>query len=231
MTHDRTELPSVLTEAETVLLDVDGPVCKVFAGVPASDVARRLRETYVAAHGPHVAAVLDNSDDPLEVIRDAAMRQVPHLSTLETALTSIERQAIKLAEPTPHADEAVSALQGSGFRLAAVSNNGTEAVRQYFADRGLDQIVEPLLGRPTDVRWMKPDPYLLRMALDSVGSTPEAAVFLGDSVTDIEAARAAGTQAIGYANKPEKVQTLKRAGADTIILSMAEIIEALKAAR
>jgi hypothetical protein len=46
---------------------------------------------------------------------------------------------------------------------------------------------------------------------------PAAATFVGDSVTDIEAARAAHTMSIGYTNKPNKTAELMTASADTVI--------------
>jgi len=46
---------------------------------------------------------------------------------------------------------------------------------------------------------------------------PAAATFVGDSVTDIEAARASHTISIGYTNKPSKTAELMTAGADTVI--------------
>ena len=33
----------LIRSANCVLLDFDGPVCSVFSGIPAPDVARRLR--------------------------------------------------------------------------------------------------------------------------------------------------------------------------------------------
>jgi hypothetical protein len=65
----------------------------------------------------------------------------------------------------------------------------------------------------TDPRLMKPDPFLLHEAIDALDGVPEAAVLIGDSTTDIEAARAAGIRVIGYLNKPIKHQTLSHADA------------------
>jgi phosphoglycolate phosphatase len=52
---------------------------------------------------------------------------------------------------------------------------------------------------------------------------------VGDSVTDIEAARAAGVRSIGYANKPGKFGQLTAAGADAVVTEMAALAAALTA--
>jgi phosphoglycolate phosphatase len=52
---------------------------------------------------------------------------------------------------------------------------------------------------------------------------------VGDSTTDVHAARAAGVRAIGYANKPGKRERLARAGADAIVTDMASLVSALPA--
>ncbi|WP_229783494.1 HAD hydrolase-like protein [Pilimelia anulata] len=67
---------------------------------------------------------------------------------------------------------------------------------------------------------MKPDPQPVRNALRLVGSSAGRAVLVGDAVTDIRAARAAGVAAVGYANRPTKRGIL--ASADAVIESMSE---------
>jgi phosphoglycolate phosphatase-like HAD superfamily hydrolase len=52
-------------------------------------------------------------------------------------------------------------------------------------------------------------------------------VLVGDSLTDIEGARAAGVSVVGYANQPWKVEAF--AAADAVITSMGEALPALTA--
>jgi phosphoglycolate phosphatase-like HAD superfamily hydrolase len=48
--------------------------------------------------------------------------------------------------------------------------------------------------------------------------------FVGDSVTDIEAAHSTGTMSIGYANKPGKGERLTAAGADALASHMINLV-------
>ncbi|MFP8884423.1 HAD family hydrolase [Streptomyces mangrovi] len=214
----------ILGASRLVLLDFDGPLCKVFAGLSADTVARRLREAYASAHGPEAAALLSTDDDPLAVVRDAALRDMPHADHLEELLTALEIEAVDQATPTPHAEGALEVLRKDGLRITVVSNNSGTAVSRYVAARGLTEVVPVVIGRERGhVGRMKPAPDMLRLALERQGTSAAEAVMVGDSVTDIQAAQAAGTRSIGYANKPGKADALRDAGADAIIKDMAEL--------
>ena len=52
-------------------------------------------------------------------------------------------------------------------------------------------------------------------------------MLIGDTVTDIQAATAAGVRSIGHANKPDKANVLNDAGADAVATTMDEIASAL----
>ncbi len=53
---------------------------------------------------------------------------------------------------------------------------------------------------------------------------------IGDSLTDVQAAHAAGTTVIAYANKPHKADLFAEAQADTITEDMHAIADALTTA-
>ncbi|WP_269859523.1 HAD family hydrolase [Streptomyces sp. RPT161] len=74
---------------------------------------------------------------------------------------------------------------------------------------------------------MKPDPYSVHRAVRALGKRADECVLIGDSVTDVEAAHAAGVKAIGFANKSHKPEALRAAGADAITSSMGAVAEAL----
>ncbi|MGW1087755.1 HAD family hydrolase [Streptomyces sp. NPDC002596] len=214
----------ILARVESVLLDFDGPICSVFSGLPASEVARRLRNAYEETHGG--AARLVQTDDPLEVVRVAALEGLPYVDELESKLTDLEVTAVDQSAPAPNAQEAIEALHAGGHLLAVVSNNSTAALKRYFAGRGLDRYASPLVGREAiRLSKMKPAPDMLWLALEAHGVAPQDAVLIGDSVTDIHAAQAAGAMSIGYANKPGKTERLHRAGATAVIEDMADLIQ------
>ena len=72
---------------------------------------------------------------------------------------------------------------------------------------------------------MKPNPAPILDAVDALGAKPADAVLVGDSLSDIEGARAAGIKVIGYANRPYKVPAFQHA--DAVIETMEDLYDAL----
>lgn len=93
--------------------------------------------------------------------------------------------------PRPGAVELLAALGARGIGRAMVSNCGRRAVAQVMARFGLDGHLEPTICRD-DLLFLKPHPQGLQRALDALGVAPSQALFVGDSLTDVHAARAAG---------------------------------------
>ncbi|MCX4779868.1 HAD family hydrolase [Streptomyces sp. NBC_01264] len=150
------------------------------------------------------------------------------LAAVEAALTAAEIRAVEVAgNPTPGSVQALRAAHDTGRHVAIVSNNSTECVREYLDQHGIAGVVDEIIGRPPlrpDL--MKPSPYPLLTAASSFGVAPGATVLVGDSVTAIEAARAAGARSVGYANKQPNRASLKEAGADVVVLGMQEVADA-----
>lgn len=73
----------------------------------------------------------------------------------------------------------------------------------------------------------KPDPAMLHAALAETGTAPERAVMIGDTVFDIEMARAAGVAAIGVGWGYHPAANLAAAGAAAVIGTFAELGVAL----
>jgi phosphoglycolate phosphatase-like HAD superfamily hydrolase len=207
-----------------VLFDFDGPICSVFAGYPAPVVARELREQLTRA-----GVDLPQTDDPLEVLRLAAPLGPQVLVEIEDMLIAAERAAALTAAPTRGGEESISACVASGRSAAIVSNNSAAAVVAYLAARGIsspgsDLVVGRQYAKP---HLMKPHPAPVLAVLAAVGVEPGDAVLIGDTVTDVEAAAAAGVLCIGYANKPGKRERLRKAA--VVIDDMGVLAEQLAA--
>jgi hypothetical protein len=64
-------IEQIIKATRHLLLDFDGPVCSIFAGMGADTVARQLRDTLVTAGLPLSVEAFETVD-PLEVFRLAA---------------------------------------------------------------------------------------------------------------------------------------------------------------
>lgn len=216
------QLAAVMAAARFVLLDFDGPVCDVFAGRPARDVADDLRQHLISQLDQQLTGDAATTHDPLMIVR-AVAEIAPHLSSdIDAALRKAELDAVATATLTPGVTAFIEACTRTGRPLAIVSNNSAPAVAEYLHRHDLTGAVQYIAGRdPDDPRRMKPATFLLDQAVTELAADPTATVLVGDSTTDVEAARAAGVLVIGYVNKPKKTRTL--AGADALTTSIDEL--------
>ncbi|AXI71267.1 HAD family hydrolase [Streptomyces cavourensis] len=230
MTHDD-QLLLVLANARVIFFDFDGPVCDVFAGLPAPQVAKQL-SALLASHDSVAAAKAYETDDPIEVLH-IAYEASPELGReVELALTAAEVEAVAVAgPPTAGAVEALQAANSAGRAVAVVSNNSAECVERFVEAHGLGDYISKVIGRPTgQPHLMKPNPFPLITAAELMHMDVTNCTLIGDSLTDIQAAHAAGTTVIGYANKLRKAELFAEAQADAITDDMQNIAHALTTA-
>ena len=222
------ELDTIVSRTRHLLLDFDGPICSIYAGLPAVTVADRLRKLF----GDHVQLPdeIAHTADPLEVFAYAAAVSEDLAARVETEMTNQELAAVATAAPTPYVHEVVTACQDSGRSVAVVSNNSAAAVHTYLARHGLDDRISLVVARTNhDPALLKPSPHLITQAVHALNADPGECTLVGDSVTDVQAVRLASVQSIGYANQPGKRKLLISARAGAIINSLADLALTLRA--
>ncbi|MFF0493439.1 HAD family hydrolase [Nocardia sp. NPDC004068] len=210
---------------QCLLLDFDGPVCGVFAGLPASSAAANLARTLA----PPVPTEVSNFIDPFDVLRYAAEHRREELDEVERHFATIELGAIRQARPTEGAAELIrAAANRPSMCVAIVSNNSVPAINAYLDAHDLrTHITGVFARRSADVSRLKPAPALLLEALDALGCSANQTVFVGDSLTDIQAGHAANVPVIAFANRPEKAERFIAASPLGIVTSMAQLHDRL----
>lgn len=111
------------------------------------------------------------------------------------------------------------ALHRDGYQLGIVSTKFHRRIHQILERESLSSVCEVIVGGD-DVRQPKPDPEGIRLALVTLGCAPDSAVYVGDSLVDAAAARAAGVRFIG-------VLTGVTSGADLLTHGAAAVIDDL----
>ncbi|MDI1464303.1 HAD family hydrolase [Catellatospora sp. KI3] len=221
-------LADLLAPNRRLLLDFDGPVCSVFAGYTAPAIASELVEL-VRRTPLNVSKSLEEESDPLEVLRWVGTNGSPSaVCIVEEALCAAELRAVESAEATPFAREVIITAFELGLRVAIVSNNSAAAINAYLEQHQLADYILMIVGRAyAEPDLMKPNPAPILRAVHSFGVGPADCVLIGDSMTDIQGARAAGVPVIGYANRPHKVAPFTAAGTDVVVTSMKAIVQAM----
>ncbi len=211
-----------LDAIQGVLLDFDGPICALFSGVSAAVVAAELtRKAYeIEPIKSSAAGVFD----PIQVLRDAAaeFKNKESIIALDQFLSGLECTAADLGNETSGSIGLIEELQTAAVPLAVVSNNSALAVRKFLMGRiGTAPVI---VGRETGCpEKMKPSPFALLKAASELGVPIGSCVMIGDSVSDIDAARRAGCFSIGFVNSSSKHKVLEDAGADMLVPNIAEL--------
>ena len=108
-------------------------------------------------------------------------------------------------QPFPGVIEAMDALAARGCRLAVCTNKLERLSLLLLRQLGLAERFATICGQDT-FGVQKPDPEILRRTIATAGGETRHAVMIGDSVTDIRTARAAGVPIIavdfGYSERP-----------------------------
>ena len=182
------DLDAIVSRTRHLLLDFDGPICSIFAGLPAATIADRLRKLL----GDHAQLPADiaRTADPFEVFAYAATLSEDLAARVEAEMTDLELAAVPTAAPTPYVHEVVTACQNSGRSVAVVSNNSARTVHAYLTRHGLDDRISLVIARTNhDPGLLKPSPHLITQAVDALDAEPGQCTLVGDSVTDVQAAQ------------------------------------------
>ncbi|GAB2806266.1 HAD family hydrolase [Actinoallomurus bryophytorum] len=223
MTHPDTALADVMNRSRYLLFDFDGPICGIFAGLPA----HRSRPICASCgrRGVDIPPEATVSGDPFDVSRYAASTTPDLTQAVADELRTMELRAVEVADDTPQARQVIEAAHQAGRAIAAVSNNSREAVTRYLTTAGLAPMFTKIIGRTEpDPDLLKPNPYLITRAVKELGADPTECVLIGDSLSDIDGAGNAGVFNVGYTNKPGKLERFTTAGADAVITSMGELL-------
>lgn len=220
------KLSAIVTRTRYLLLDFDGPVCSIFAGLPAPTIADQLRKIFPSEQ---LTEKVRDTQDPIEVFTQAAQVSPEFAARVEAELTELEVTAVATAKPTPYVHEVLAGCRETGRTVAVVSNNSARAVSAYLDRHSLSDGVALVVARTShDPALLKPSPHLLEIAVQKLAADPAATAFVGDSLTDIEAAHRAGIASIGYANKPGKQDRMTQLNAGAVITSMSDLALSLR---
>jgi phosphoglycolate phosphatase len=125
------------------------------------------------------------------------------------------------SRPFPGLLEALDLLRASGWRFAVCTNKREQLAVLLLQQLGLADRFAAICG-PDTFGVQKPDPDILRRTIEAAGARTQDAIMIGDSLTDIRTARAAGIPIIavdfGYTDRP-----VSEFGPDRVIGGFADL--------
>ena len=118
-------------------------------------------------------------------------------------------------------DALVRSLHGGGCTLGIATGKSDRGLKGLLAAHGLADFFATL--QTADRHPSKPHPAMLEAALFAAGVAPGDAVMIGDTVFDMDMARAAGVRAIGVDWGYHTADELHAAGAERVFASIREL--------
>lgn len=224
----------MINKPEMVLIDVDGTLVDSVPDL-AYCVDEMMKQLGMPVHGE--AKVREWVGNGVErLTRRALIGQLdgePDEALFEKAypifLDLYAENTSKRSVLFPGVKEALAYLKGAGYKLGCVTNKAEQFTVPLLKDLGVLDDFEIVVSGDTLPK-KKPDPMPLLHVAEHFGVSPEQSLMLGDSVSDVKAARAAGFQIICMSYGYNHGMDIRDAHPDAVVDSMAEVEGLLEAA-
>jgi HAD superfamily hydrolase (TIGR01509 family) len=128
--------------------------------------------------------------------------------------------------PLPGAPELLRAVAGRGLAVVLASSARADELSQLRRVLGADDVIAAATSS-SDAEQSKPAPDILQAALDQSDVDPQAAVYVGDSVWDVQAAGRIGMPCIGLTCGGTSAAELLEAGAIATYENPQALLDAL----
>ena len=223
-----------MRKPEMILIDVDGTLVD---SVP--DLAYCVDEMMaVLGREPHgEVRVRDWVGNGVErLVRRAlvgALRGEPDEADFERAypvfLELYAENTSKRSCLYPGVREGIDRLKAANYRLGCVTNKAAQFTEPLLKDLGIYDDFSIVISGDTLTK-KKPDPAPLLHAAELLGCQPVDAMMIGDSVSDVAAARAAGFQIVCMSYGYNHGVDIREAAPDAVIDTLTEIMPLLERA-
>jgi HAD superfamily hydrolase (TIGR01509 family) len=145
---------------------------------------------------------------------------------IRAAHTALYATYFSRQRPLPKAAELLRACRRAGLRVVLASSASEREFAALRATLDADDAIDEFTSS-ADVDRSKPAPDLVRAALDKTATEPGTAVFVGDTVWDVQASGKAGVPCIGLLSGGISMSELLDAGAVEVYDDPAELLDAL----
>lgn len=178
----------------------------------------------VPMHAVHRAVGLPSTDLIAHLLgEDRDPEQDDALSAAHTALYG---QYFDRLPALPGAGDLLRRLAGDGWKVVLATSAGDAELGALRRAIDADDAITATAGAD-DVESGKPAPEPVQRALELAGVPAERAVFVGDTVWDMTAARRAGVRCVGVLSGGIPRADLVEAGADAVYDDPAALLEGL----
>ncbi|QEP43139.1 phosphoglycolate phosphatase [Ectothiorhodospiraceae bacterium BW-2] len=129
----------------------------------------------------------------------------------------------------PGVEEGLVQLKQAGFRLGCVTNKAEQFTLPLLQNLALRDYFEIVMSGDSLPK-KKPDPLPLLYVADYVGVSASESLMVGDSMSDVKAARAAGFSVVCLSYGYNHGEDIGRAHPDAVIDSLTDLLPMLESA-
>jgi phosphoglycolate phosphatase len=122
----------------------------------------------------------------------------------------------------PGVREGLEALKTSGYQLGCVTNKAAQFTHPLLEQVGIKDDFQIVIAGD-DLPQKKPDPLPLLHAAKTLGTSPERSLMVGDSRSDVKAARAAGFQIVCVSYGYNHGEDIRNYEPDAVIDKLTEL--------
>jgi pyrophosphatase PpaX len=219
----------MLTSVDAVLLDLDGTLVDTIPLILAC--YEHTLASHLPGYDPGRRLIIGNLgrslDDILFDYAKAAGVEDPAGTSRAMLQTYRAFQRVnlpRLIRPYPGIREALAGLRARGLTLGVVTSKVEWAARETYGPYGLGEFLSVHVFHD-DTERHKPDPGPLLHAARQGGLDVARTLYVGDSVHDMAAGKAAGMRTIGALWGPSGRDELSAAGADELAATPLDLLE------
>jgi AHBA synthesis associated protein len=200
-----------------VVFDLDGVLVDSF------DV---MREAFAVAY----AEVVGDGTAPFEEYNRHMGRHFPDIMRIMGLPPEMEKPFVRESYRLAHrvrlfdgALELLSTLRARGIKLAVATGKSGQRARALLDTLGVLGEFDYVIGSD-EVTRPKPAPDIVLRALELLDARPEEAIMVGDAVTDLRSARAAGVTAVAALWADNDAEAVLREKPDVVVREFDELL-------
>jgi len=210
-----------------VIFDLDGTllIMKLKVREAKERLIQRLKE--IGVNIDRIDPKLSTEEIILETMKEYGFSRNYLMKLVDESYIPYELQAAEAAELREGVKEVLKELKAVGFKLAVASNSARRGVYLALKNTSIKDLFDVIVTR-SDVNRMKPNGALIAETLRRLNVKPSEAVYIGDTVHDILAARRVGVKSIAISGGAHSISLILNSKPDILIKDIKELPRVLK---